>query len=52
MKTSPAFHTSAAMQGFHAEFRNLDDYIRVITNRIWEGRQIEAIRDYYSNPCA
>jgi hypothetical protein len=51
MKPTPAFHTSAAMQGFHAEFRNLDDYIRVITDRIWEGRQIEAIRDYYSDPC-
>ena len=51
MKPTPAFHTSAAMQGFHAEFKNLDDYIRVITDRIWEGRQIEAIRDYYSDPC-
>ncbi len=49
--TTPALHSSAAMQGFHAEFRNLDDYIRVITDRIWEGRQIETIRDYYSNPC-
>lgn len=39
------------MQGFHAEFINLDDYIRVITDRIWEGRQVEAIRDYYSDPC-
>jgi hypothetical protein len=39
------------MQGFAQEFRNLDDYIRVITARIWEGRQIEAIRDYYSDPC-
>jgi hypothetical protein len=46
-----AMHQSAAMQGFHAEFRNLDDYIRVITDRIWEGRQIESIRDYYSDPC-
>jgi hypothetical protein len=51
MKPTPAFHTSAAMQGFHAEFKNLDDYIRVITDRIWEGRQIETIRDYYSDPC-
>jgi hypothetical protein len=51
MKPTPAFHTSAAMQGFHAEFKNLDEYIRVITDRIWEGRQIEAIRDYYSDPC-
>ena len=42
---------SAALQGFDAEFRSLDDYIRVITDRIWEGRQIEAIRDYYSEPC-
>ncbi|TAG26470.1 MAG: nuclear transport factor 2 family protein [Burkholderiales bacterium] len=51
MKPTPAFHTSAAMQGFHAEFKNLDDYIRIITNRIWEDRQIETIRDYYSHPC-
>jgi SnoaL-like polyketide cyclase len=51
MKPLSAFHTSAAMQGFHAEFKNLDDYIRVITDRIWEGRQIESIRDYYSDPC-
>jgi hypothetical protein len=47
-----AVHAQAAMQGFQAEFRDLDDYIRVITARIWEGRQIEAIRDYYSDPCA
>jgi hypothetical protein len=51
MKPTPAFHSSAAMQGFHAEFRNLDDYIRLITARIWEGQQIETIRDYYSDPC-
>lgn len=50
-RTTPSFHTSAAMQGFHAEFKDLDSYIRVITDRIWEGRQIEAIRDYYSDPC-
>ncbi len=52
MNTPTAFHTSAAMQGFAQEFRSLDDYIRVITDRIWEGRQIESIRDYYSDPCA
>jgi SnoaL-like polyketide cyclase len=52
MKPTPALHTNAAMQGFHAEFKQLDDYIRVITDRIWEGRQIETIRDYYSDPCA
>lgn len=47
----PSVQTSAVMQGFAQEFRSLDDYIRVITARIWEGRQIEAIRDYYSDPC-
>lgn len=51
MKPTPACHTSAVMQGFHAEFETLDDYIRVITDRIWEGHQIESIRDYYSDPC-
>ncbi len=51
MRATPALHTSAAMQGFSVEFRNLDDYIRVITDRIWEGRQIDTIRDYYSDPC-
>ncbi len=51
MKPAMAIHSEASMQGFHAEFRDLNDYIRVITDRIWEGRQIEAIRDYYSDPC-
>ena len=27
------------MHGFDAEFRDLDHYIRVITDRIWEGRR-------------
>jgi predicted ester cyclase len=40
------------MQGFDAEFRDLDHYIRVITDRIWEGRRIEDIRRYYSDDCA
>jgi len=39
------------MRGFDTEFRDLDHYIRVITDRIWEGRQIERIRDYYSEGC-
>ena len=39
------------MKGFHAEFKNLDDYIRVITDRIWEGRRIDDIHLYYSDPC-
>lgn len=40
-----------AMRGFDAEFRNLDHYIRVITDRIWEGGRIDDIRTYYSDPC-
>jgi len=39
------------MQGFDAEFRDLDHYIRVITDRIWEGGRIDDIRLYYSDPC-
>jgi predicted ester cyclase len=39
------------MRGFDPEFRNLDHYIRVITERIWEGRRIDDIYRYYSDPC-
>jgi predicted ester cyclase len=39
------------LPGFDPEFRNLDHYIRVITERIWEGRRIDDIYRYYSNPC-
>ncbi len=39
------------MNGFDPEFRDLDHYIRVITDRIWEGRRIDDIRTYYSDPC-
>lgn len=46
-----ALHQAAAMRGFDAEFKDLDHYIRVITDRIWEGRRIEDIRRYYSDPC-
>lgn len=48
---SRAFWQSGAMRGFHTEFKNLDHYIRVITDRIWEGRRLEDIRLYYSDPC-
>lgn len=41
----------SAMTGFDPEFRDLDHYIRVITARIWEGRRIDDIRRYYSDPC-
>lgn len=40
------------LPGFDTEFKDLDDYIRVITARIWEGRQIDAIHRYYSTDCA
>ena len=40
------------MKGFDAEFRDLDHYIRVITDRIWEGRRIDDIARYYSTGCA
>jgi predicted ester cyclase len=39
------------MKGFDAEFKDLDQYIRVITDRIWEGGRIDDIRRYYSDPC-
>ncbi|MBC7706645.1 MAG: ester cyclase [Rhodoferax sp.] len=42
---------AAGLRGFAAEFRDLDHYIRVITDRIWEGRRIDDIRTYYSDPC-
>ncbi len=47
-----AYHAQAsALRGFAAEFRDLDHYIRVITDRIWEGGRIDDIRIYYSDPC-
>ena len=48
---SSAVVQAAGMKGFDAEFQNLDQYIRVITDRIWEGGRIEDIRLYYSDPC-
>jgi predicted ester cyclase len=42
----------SAIKGFDAEFRDLDHYIRVITDRIWEGRRIDDIHRYYSDDCA
>lgn len=41
----------AGLIGFDAEFRDLDHYIRVITDRIWEGGRIDDIARYYSDPC-
>ena len=44
-------HDNAKMAGFDPEFRDLDHYIRTITERIWEGRRIDDIYRYYSDPC-
>ena len=49
--SSAAVHAHGPMKGFHAEFKDLDDYIRVITDRIWEGRRLGDIKTYYSDPC-
>ena len=35
------------MKGFETEFKDLKDYILKITDRIWEEREVERIRDYY-----
>ena len=50
-KSVPAVVQGAGMKGFATEFKSLDHYIRVITERIWEGRRIDDIRLYYSDPC-
>ena len=42
----------SAMQGFDAEFADLDGYIRSITARIWEGRRTGDIHRYYTADCA
>ena len=39
------------MRGFDLEFNDIPNYIRVITDRIWEGRRIDDINRYYSDPC-
>jgi predicted ester cyclase len=41
----------AGMAGFDPEFTDLDHYIRVITDRIWEGGRLGDIGRYYSDPC-
>lgn len=40
-----------SMQGFDPDFRDLPHYIYAITARIWEGRQVGAIRRYYAADC-
>ena len=60
LATTPLVHTPkhslvsqavAGMRNFDAEFTDLNQYIRVITDRIWEQRRIDDIHAYYSDPC-
>jgi predicted ester cyclase len=39
------------VEGFDAEFSSVVDYIIRITYRIWEGKQIGLVYDYYSDDC-
>ena len=50
-KSVPTAVQSKGMKGFDSEFKDLDHYIRVITDRIWGERRIDDIRLYYSDPC-
>jgi len=43
--------SKGGMAGFDPEFLDLDQYIRVITDRIWEGGRLGDIERYYSDPC-
>ena len=36
------------MKGFDNHFDNLTDYILKITYQIWEDKEVESIRKYYS----
>lgn len=40
-----------ALPGFDPEFADVPDYIVKITERIWEGRGIGLIRDWYAHDC-
>lgn len=49
---SPALSDDhAPLEGFDAEFTDVVDYIIRITYRIWEGKQIGLVYDYYSEDC-
>jgi predicted ester cyclase len=48
---APATGAPGNMTGFDAEFTDLVDYILRITYRIWEGKQVGVIADYYSDDC-
>ncbi len=41
----------SCMKGFSEEFFSPEDYITKITYQIWEGRNIQAIREWYDPEC-
>ena len=47
----PPASLASNLAGFDAEFLSLEHYIRLITDRIWEGGRLEDIHRYYSDPC-
>ena len=49
--SAPARSSGGAMPGFDAEFADIVDFIERITYRIWEGKQVGLIYDYYSEDC-
>ena len=48
---APVSDLTGSMAGFDAEFTGIIDYILRITYRIWEGKQVDLCRDFYSEDC-
>ena len=48
---APAGNATGSLRGFDDEFTDIVDYILRITYRIWEGKQVGLIDDYYSHDC-
>ena len=42
---------TGSLKGFDPEFADIPDYIIKITERIWEGREVHRIRDWYGDDC-
>ena len=47
----PQQKNPAGMDGFDPEFTDIVDYIKRITYRIWEGKQVGLCYDYYATDC-
>jgi predicted ester cyclase len=50
-ETASGGGVNSLMQGFDPEFRDPVHYILAITERIWEGRGVGLIRDWYGAEC-